>query len=78
MGARRPYSRGTHTAVALAVQFGKTDRTIRNYVAEPRADYLARSTARAKPWLAEGISRSTWYRRRARERTGGPASSSHT
>jgi hypothetical protein len=30
---------------------------------KPRAEYLATSAERAKPWLAEGISRRTWYRR---------------
>ena len=29
-----------------------------------RCDYLAESIERQKPWLAEGISRRTWYRRR--------------
>jgi hypothetical protein len=32
--------------------------------ATPRKLYEERSVARAKPWQAEGISRSTWYRRR--------------
>ena len=30
----------------------------------PRAKYLANSLSRARPWEAEGISRSTWERRR--------------
>ena len=30
----------------------------------PRAEWLARSLSRTKPWEAEGISRSTWERRR--------------
>lgn len=38
--------------------------------AKPRADYLAASAERAKPWEAEGISRRTWYRRRAETDTG--------
>ena len=29
----------------------------------PRAQYEAKSISRAKPWIAEGISRATWYRR---------------
>ncbi len=29
-----------------------------------RAEYLATSLSRLKPWLAEGISRAQWYRRR--------------
>jgi hypothetical protein len=32
--------------------------------AEPRADYEATSIERTKPWLAENISRRTWFRRR--------------
>jgi hypothetical protein len=64
MGARRPCSRGRHTAAALAARMGTCPRTIRNHVAEPRCDYEARSIARLKPWLASGISRATWYRRR--------------
>lgn len=32
--------------------------------AKPRADYEAQSTAAAMPWIAEGISRATWYRRK--------------
>jgi hypothetical protein len=31
--------------------------------AVPRAQYEAKSINRAKPWLDEGISRATWYRR---------------
>jgi hypothetical protein len=32
--------------------------------ARPRAEYEANSLSRIKPWLAEGISRSTWERKR--------------
>jgi len=32
--------------------------------AKPRAEYEANSISRKKPWLAFGISRRTWYRRR--------------
>lgn len=32
--------------------------------AKPRTEYEACSTEKQKPWLAEGISRRTWYRRR--------------
>jgi hypothetical protein len=28
-----------------------------------RSDYLAQSKENAKPWISEGISRRTWYRR---------------
>jgi hypothetical protein len=67
MVARRPVSRGGYTAVELGAQFGKSPRTIRNYVAETRAEYEAGSVARSKPWVALGISRSTWYRRAVSE-----------
>lgn len=40
---------------------------------QTRAEFLAASTARAKPWIAASISRATWYRRRARDRETGPA-----
>ncbi len=30
----------------------------------PRAEYLAQSLSRKKPWLEAGVSRATWYRRR--------------
>jgi hypothetical protein len=32
--------------------------------AKPRALYESESVSRTKPWLAEGISRATWYRRK--------------
>lgn len=35
--------------------------------AVPRRKYEAGSVERLKPWVAEGISRRTWYRRRARD-----------
>jgi hypothetical protein len=34
--------------------------------AKPRYEYEANSLSRQKPWLAAGVSRSTWYRRRTR------------
>jgi hypothetical protein len=33
--------------------------------AVPRQEFLARSLARARPWAEAGVSRATWYRRRA-------------
>jgi hypothetical protein len=33
--------------------------------AKPRAEYEAQSAERAKPWLELGMSRATWFRRRA-------------
>ena len=63
MGAERPVRR-KHTAVELAKQLGCHPRTVRRYVAQPRAEFLAEhSISRSKPWLALGISRATWYRR---------------
>jgi hypothetical protein len=62
-----------------AIDHGKAARTKkrreyqRNWKAEkrriagavPRAEYEAQSVEKTKPWMAEGISRRTWYRRRA-------------
>jgi hypothetical protein len=39
-------------------------RRRRDAGSKPRTDYEAASINRAKPWLALGISRATWYRRR--------------
>jgi hypothetical protein len=39
--------------------------TRRNLGVKPRAVYLAESLAQTKPWLAEGMSERTWYRRQA-------------
>jgi hypothetical protein len=36
----------------------------------PRAEYQRSSVSRAKPWLALGISRRTWYRQRAFSESG--------
>ena len=36
---------------------------------KPREAYEAQSVSAAKPWVAEGISRASWYRRKARETT---------
>jgi hypothetical protein len=36
--------------------------------AKPRAEYEAKSISRAKPWVAERISRKTWYKRHARQK----------
>jgi hypothetical protein len=35
-----------------------------------RAEYEAKSDNRLKPWLAEGVSRRTWYRRQAKSKGG--------
>ena len=52
------------TAETIARRVGKSPRTVRRHVAEPRAEYEAGSIQCVKPWLVHGISRSTWYRRR--------------
>jgi hypothetical protein len=44
------------------------ERKRRERGAKPRAEYEAKSLCKAKPWLAEGISRKTWYKRRATQR----------
>lgn len=48
----------------LAQRLECSERTARRYWAEPREQYELRSLQRSAPWLVEGISRSTWYRRR--------------
>jgi hypothetical protein len=40
----------------------------RKHGTKPRAEYLATSAERTKPWIAEGISRRTWYRRNRQAR----------
>lgn len=55
---RRPTPMAT-----LVVELDRSSRTVRRWMAEPRAEYEARSVSRAEPGLAEGISRATWYRR---------------
>lgn len=41
--------------------------------ATPRTTYEAHSLEHTKPWLAEGMSRAKWYRKRHRETETGPA-----
>jgi hypothetical protein len=49
----------------VAEILGRSERTARRYVAQPRAEYEASSTERAAPWAAMGISRRTYYRQKA-------------
>ena len=52
------------TAKELAKKFGVSERTIRNSVSLPRAEWeAANSISRTKPWEALGMSRSNWYRK---------------
>ena len=44
---------------------------------EPRAQYLANSLSRKKPWEIEGISRRTWERRRHRHYVASPRQELH-
>lgn len=62
MAAERPVRR-KHTAAELAKKMGCDPRTVRRYIAIPRAQYLAESISRFKPWEALGMSRATWYRK---------------
>ena len=41
----------------------------RAHGAKPRVEYEATSANRTKPWLAAGVSRATWYRRRETTRS---------
>jgi predicted transcriptional regulator len=50
------------TAREIAEKLGIHPRTVRRYIAQPRAEYEANSISRAKPWEAMGLSRRTWYR----------------
>jgi hypothetical protein len=48
------------------------ERQRRQKGATLRSEYEAKSIARAKPWVAEGISRMTWYRRKAAKAADSP------
>jgi hypothetical protein len=61
-------SRRTVRLKALTDALHRTDRTVRRYWAEARDVYEARSAARQRPWQAAGVSRATWYRRRAKKK----------
>lgn len=70
MTAHTPMKRpGNRTAKEVAAAIGRSPRTVRRYVAQPRADYEANSAERLKPWESQGISRRTWYRRKAEARS---------
>lgn len=62
------------SAAEAARRFGVSERTVRRVMALPREEYEAASLARRRPWEAEGISRATWYRRRAGGGEGGTPS----
>ena len=64
MISRQPMKRPLAMAI-LRNKTGLSARTIRRYFAEPRSAYLEESTERAAPWRDQGISRRTWYRRKA-------------
>ena len=64
MTAARPRRRKRLSAAELAARLGCSERTARRYQAEPRQEFEQRSLERQQPWQAEGISRSTWFRRR--------------
>ena len=67
MAAHDPSKRSI-SAEALARYLNTSIRTARRVWAEARADYERRGTARSAPWETEGISRASWYRRRARNK----------
>ena len=60
MGAIKSTKR-KKTARELAAKLNVSERTVRRYIAIPRAEYEANSISRAKPWEAMGMSRATWY-----------------
>ncbi len=47
---------------------GISPRSARRYWAEQRHQYEAVSTTKSAPWKQDGISRTSWYRRRKRGR----------
>lgn len=56
---KRPMS-----AREMAEKFKVSERSVRKWWSQSRADYLAEnSISRDKPWEKLGISRATWYRR---------------
>jgi len=58
MGAELPTKR-KRTAREVAERLGVSERTVRNYIAQPRADYLADAAARherIRAMRAEGLS----------------------
>ncbi len=56
---KRPMS-----AREMAEKFKVSERSVRKWWSQTRADYLAEnSISRDKPWEHFGISRATWYRR---------------
>jgi predicted DNA-binding transcriptional regulator AlpA len=54
--------RKQRTAREIAEKCGLSIRTVQRHISRPRAEYLANSITRAKPWEALGVSRATWYR----------------
>jgi hypothetical protein len=47
----------------------RAEKQRREAGAKPRAEYEAQSANRTKPWLKEGISKATWYRRKKQNET---------
>jgi hypothetical protein len=70
MAAREP-SRRSIALRDLALRLNRSERTARRLWAQPRTDYETEGSSRKKPWEAEGIARSTWYRRRQHRRHAG-------
>lgn len=54
--------RKQRTAREIAEKCGLSIRTVQRHISRPRAEYLAQSLSRSKPWEALGVSRATWYR----------------
>lgn len=67
MTAHDPRKRKRMTARQLAAALGCSERTARRYRAERRSDYELSSREKAKPWIHEGLSRATWFRRRRKK-----------
>ncbi len=55
MTARTPMKRpGSRTAKEVGAAIGRSARTVRRHVAQPREQYEATSLTRTKPWEDEG------------------------
>jgi predicted transcriptional regulator len=61
MGAIRPTKR-RKTALEIGEKLGVSARTVRRYMAQPRAEFEGQSLTKSKPWAALEVSRATWYR----------------
>lgn len=60
-------NKGARTKRRRALDRQRKENARRAKGVKPRKAYEGQSLSKAKPWVAEGISRAQWYRRRANE-----------